>query len=57
LGNRLKLPEKTIRSFITRLKNNQMKITEIIDHSFMPEDMKLRASALVEQRIQAILVF
>jgi serine/threonine-protein kinase HipA len=56
LGRRLGLQEKPIRTFITKLKANQRKITDLIDHSYMPDDMKTRAIKLVESRIQAMQV-
>jgi len=56
LGRRLNLQEKPIRTFIAKLKNNQSKITNLISHSYMPDDMKLRAVKLVVSRIQAMQV-
>ena len=55
LGNRLNLPEKPIRTFMTKLKNNENKIINMIDCSYMPEHMKCRASERVRQGIQAVL--
>jgi len=54
LGRRLGLKEKPILSYITKLKNNQKKILETIDHSFMPNAMKNRAGNTVKKRIQAM---
>jgi serine/threonine-protein kinase HipA len=54
LAGRLDLPEKPIRTFMAKLKDSQKKIIELIDHSFMPDRMKARASAMVENRLRAI---
>lgn len=54
LGRRLGLLEKPIRTFITKLKTNQKKITDLISHSYMPDAMKDRAIKLVESRIKAM---
>lgn len=54
LGRRLGLPEKPIRTFIAKLKTSQSRITDMIDHSYMPDAMKSRASHLVESRIRAM---
>lgn len=54
LGRRLGLQEKPIRTFIAKLKTSQSKITDLIDHSYMPDPMKARASKLVESRIRAM---
>ncbi len=54
LGRRLGLQEKPIRTFINKLKTNQRKISDLINHSYMPDAMKARASALVESRIRAV---
>lgn len=54
LGRRLELPEKTIRTFITKLKDSQKKMTDLIEHSYMPEDMKIRACTMVKDRIKAM---
>jgi serine/threonine-protein kinase HipA len=56
LGRRLGLQEKPIRTFITKLKANQKKITDLISHSYMPDIMKDRATKLVESRIKAMQV-
>lgn len=54
LGRRLELPEKTLRTFITKLKNNQKKMTDLIEHSYMPDGMKNRACTMVKTRIKAM---
>lgn len=54
LGRRLGLQEKPIQTFITKLKTNQKKIIDLINHSYMPEEMKSRAGKMVESRIRAI---
>ena len=54
LGRRLGLQEKPIQTFITKLKTNQKKMIDLINHSYMPEAMKSRAAKLVESRIRAI---
>jgi len=56
LGRRLGLQEKPIRTFINKLNVNQKKITNLIDHSYMPDSMKTRTIKLVESRIQAMQV-
>ncbi len=56
LGRRLGLQERPIRTFITKLKTNQKKITDLISHSYMPDVMKDRATQLVESRIKAMQV-
>jgi len=56
LGRRLGLQEKPVRTFIAKLKTNQKKIIDLISHSYMPVDMKGRATKLVESRIQAMQV-
>ncbi|MGS2722994.1 type II toxin-antitoxin system HipA family toxin [Porticoccus sp. GXU_MW_L64] len=53
LGRRLGLQEKPIQTFITKLKTSQKKIIDLINHSYMPEAMKLRTVELVESRIRA----
>jgi len=54
LGRRLDLNEKPIRTFIAKLKDNQNKIFDMINHSYMPDAMKERAASLVKLRIRAI---
>ena len=56
LGRRLSLPEKPVRSFINKLNSHQKKITDLIAHSFMPEAMKVSATATVNVRIKALQV-
>jgi len=56
LGKRLDLPEKPIRAFIGKLKTNQKKIIDLINHGYMPETMKTRAISMVESRIHALQV-
>ena len=55
LGRRLALPEKPIRTFIAKLKSSRKNITDLIDHSYMPKDMKARTGAIVKERIKAML--
>jgi serine/threonine-protein kinase HipA len=54
LSKRLGLAEKPVRKFITKLATLTNKITELIDHSFMPEEMKEKAKEIIEERIRAI---
>ncbi|MFT5084971.1 MAG: serine/threonine-protein kinase HipA [Lentisphaeria bacterium] len=54
LGRRLDLQERPIRTFIIKLLANKKKIIDVILHSYMPNDMKDRATKLVEARIQAM---
>lgn len=54
LGRRLGLNEKPVRTFITKLRTKQKQILELISHSYMPDEMKARASELVKSRIQAL---
>jgi len=54
LGRRLNLQEKPIRSFVKKLAENQNKITDLISHSYMPDEMKVRASSLVKSRIHVM---
>ncbi|TQV66498.1 hypothetical protein FKG94_27075 [Exilibacterium tricleocarpae] len=54
LGSRLGLPEKPIRAFIRKLAIDQKKITDTINHSYMPDDMKGRAIQMVKDRMQAL---
>ncbi|MBQ0721708.1 MAG: HipA domain-containing protein [Gammaproteobacteria bacterium] len=56
LGRRLGLPEKPIRAFIAKLKTNEKKIADMINHSYMPDDMKTRAIKLVESHTKALQV-
>lgn len=54
LGKRLGLPEKPIRTFIGKLKTNQKKIIDLINHGYMPENMKKKAISMAESRICAL---
>ena len=54
LGRRLGLPEKPIRSFISKLHDKQRNMTELINHSYMPDAMKARAGTLLASRIRAM---
>ena len=54
LGYRLGIPEKPIQKFIDQLHHKQGDMIELIQHSFMPEAMKERASALLENRLRAL---
>jgi len=54
LGRRLGLQEKPIRTFMTKLQDNQQNIADLINHSYMPDEMKTRAGGLVESRIQVM---
>ncbi len=54
LGIRLGIPEKPIQKFIDQLHNKQGDMLDLIDHSFMPESMRNRASALLKNRLRAL---
>ena len=54
LGARLGIPEKPILKFIDQLHSKQDDMLDLIDHSFMPESMKTRTSALLESRLRAL---
>jgi len=56
LGQRLELPKKTIVTFLNMIKSSQQKITDLINHSFMPTAMKARAKNIVNSRIKALSV-
>lgn len=56
LGRRLGLPEKPIRSFISKLQDQQRNMTELIKHSYMPDAMKARAGKLLASRIRVMQV-
>lgn len=54
LAARLGIPEKPIQKFIDQLNRNQSNMLNLIQHSFMPEQMKKRASKLLESRLRAL---
>ncbi len=54
LGRRLGLLEKPIRTFIAKLKTQQNQIIELIGRSYIPVDMRNRATELLASRIQAL---
>ncbi|MDF1693667.1 MAG: HipA domain-containing protein [Zhongshania sp.] len=54
LGKRLGIPEKPIIKFIDQLHNKQADMLNLIHRSYMPEAMKERATALLENRLRAL---
>ena len=54
LGRQLGLQEKPIRTFISKLADSQGNIADLINHSYMPDEMKARASGLVDSRIRVM---
>jgi serine/threonine-protein kinase HipA len=54
LANRLGLKEKPVRKFITKLSTDIKKISDLITHSFMPDEMKAIAQEIIENRIKAL---
>ena len=54
LGSRLGLLEKPVRSFISKLRDNQRKMRDLISHSYMPTAMKHRAIDLMDSRVRAL---
>lgn len=54
LARRLGLREKPVHTFMEKLKNDQKKMTDMIGHSYMPKEMKSRASTMVVERIRAL---
>lgn len=54
LGARLGIPEKPIQKFIDQLHSKKDDMLNLIQHSFMPEMMKKRASTLLESRLRAL---
>jgi hypothetical protein len=51
------LPEKAIRVFIAKLKDSEQKILDLIEHSYIPEDMSARAWELLFQTLLCQSVF
>lgn len=54
LGRRLGLRDKPVATFIEKVTANRKKIVDLIHHSFMPEEMTLRAAALIVERLGAL---
>ncbi len=54
LARRLGVKEKPVLSFIRKLKDKQQKMLDLIDHGYMPEEMKLRAAGMVKSGIKAM---
>ncbi len=56
LGRRLELQQKPIHTFINKLTDKQQQIIDLINRSYMPDEMKERAIKLLKSRIQAMLI-
>jgi len=54
LASRLGLKEKPVRKFISKLATDVKKLTDLVTHSFMPEEMKITAQKIIESRINAL---
>ena len=54
LARRLGIPEKPIRSFIQGIEKKMPALSELVDHSYMPEPMKRTAETTVTDRLRAL---
>lgn len=54
LGERLELPGRVVERLIDELLKNVTAVCELIDISFMPEEMKADARRVVQQRARAL---
>jgi serine/threonine-protein kinase HipA len=54
LAKRLDLKEKPVRKFIAKLAADTKKITQLINQSFMPIEMKTCAQEVIESRVNAL---
>ena len=54
LAKRLGVPEKPVRAFIANIDKKMPELSKTIANSYMPDDMKEAASALVVDRLHAL---
>ncbi len=56
LGIRLGIPEKLIKKTIEGIANKRDSLKEVVEHSYMPDDMKKRAMTLIDDRSRVLLI-
>ncbi len=54
LGKRLGIPEKPVLKFINQMNAKKGDMLDLIQHSYMPETMKERASTLLTSRLRTL---
>ena len=54
LASRLDIPATPVKTFLDQIGSSEASIINTIEHSYMPREMKNRASKLVAARVQAL---
>lgn len=54
LASRLDIPAKPVKTFLDQIRSSETRIINTIEHSYMPREMKNRASKLVADRVSRL---
>ncbi|MGB7450582.1 MAG: hypothetical protein WBM36_00485 [Lysobacterales bacterium] len=54
LASRLDIPAKPVKTFLDQIRSSETRIINTIEHSYMPREMRKRASKLLADRTRAL---